>query len=191
MRAGASFVTAIAMSKTSFVTAIAMSKASFVTAIATCNTVYYGQTIRPRGSAIVQFLVTPSCVSATFATFVPSYVITSRRDDVTSEPPSAVTDTFIDRMTLPAVGYGYPVVTIGMITPVVVSPIIRSDVNAPDALVPVVLSRPDETPLTVRCVLPVARPPIVRELELVTVVRAVLMSSPAPLGPPLPPGPKP
>jgi hypothetical protein len=52
----------------------------------------------------VQFLVTPSCVITTFAVAEPSYVITSRRDDVEADEPAGVTVACIERMTVPAVG---------------------------------------------------------------------------------------
>src|SRR5687768_173474 len=54
-----------------------------------------------------------------------------------------------------------------------VSPITRTALNAPVLLVPVVVSRPDDVPLTVRCVLPAARPEIVRSLACSTVDRAL------------------
>ncbi len=43
---------------------------------------YQLHTGRPRGNAIVQFFVVPSCVITNFAVAVPSYVMTSRRDVV-------------------------------------------------------------------------------------------------------------
>ena len=39
----------------------------------------------------MQFFVTPSCVITTFAVADPSYVTTSRRDDVDGDSPSSVT----------------------------------------------------------------------------------------------------
>jgi hypothetical protein len=53
---------------------------------------------------LVQFFVTPSCVITTFAVADPSYVTTSRRDDVDGDAPLKVTVACIDRTTVPAVG---------------------------------------------------------------------------------------
>lgn len=46
----------------------------------------YGQTGRPRGKASVQALVAPSLVMLIFAVALPSYVMTSRRDELTGAP---------------------------------------------------------------------------------------------------------
>jgi hypothetical protein len=111
----------------------------------------------------VQFWVVPSCVITTFAVADPSYVMTSRRDDVVGDWPEIVTVALMARMTVPAVGYVCVVVLVGagMTTPLVVSPATRLAVNAPCDDVPLVLSVPDDAPFTVRCVLPLASPVIV------------------------------
>jgi hypothetical protein len=66
----------------------------------------YGQTGRPRGNASVQAFVAPSLVMLIFAVALPSYVMTSRRDELTGAPLAYVTETDIARTTVPAVGYG-------------------------------------------------------------------------------------
>ena len=53
----------------------------------------------------------------------------------------------------------------GITTFLTVSPVTRFAVNAPCIVVPVVVSDPADTPFTVRCVLPFARPVIVCELD--------------------------
>ena len=53
----------------------------------------------------------------------------------------------------------------GTVKPVVVSPLMRSEVNAPLSDLPVVLSEPADFPLTVRSVLLEARPVTVRSLD--------------------------
>ena len=64
----------------------------------------YGQTGRPRGNAIVQDLFVPSCVIVILAIALPSYVTTSRRVDVVAAEPSTLMTTFMERVTMPAVG---------------------------------------------------------------------------------------
>jgi hypothetical protein len=98
-------------------------------------------------------------VITTFAVVDPSYVMTSRRDDVAGDCPEIVTVALIARMTVPAVGYGGVVlVGAGMTTPLIVSPVTRIAVKAPCRDVPVVFSVPDDAPFTVRCALPFASP---------------------------------
>lgn len=60
-----------------------------------------------------------------------------------------------------------------MVRALVVSPAVRDEVNATPSFVPVVDSVPADFPSTVRCVLVDARPPIVKLLELLTVLVAV------------------
>ena len=65
----------------------------------------YGQTGRPRGRVSVQAFVAPSLVMLIFAVALPSYVTTSRREELTGDPLAYVTVTDIARITVPAVGY--------------------------------------------------------------------------------------
>jgi hypothetical protein len=130
----------------------------------------------PCGSGIVQFCVVPSCVMTTFAVAEPSYVTTSRREDDVGDCPVMVTVAAIARMTVPAVGYGcsFVVVAAGMTTAVTVSPVVRFAVNAPSFDLPVLDSVAADVPLTVRFVLPGARPATVWLLVSFTVL--VLLS---------------
>src|SRR5512146_2934285 len=136
----------------------------------------YWQDRWPRGSGNVQFCVVPSCVITTFAVAEPSYVITSRREDVVGEPPDSVTVTLIARITVPAVGYGNVVVLAGtgITTLLTVSPATRLAVNAPCGDLPVVFSVPADAPSIVRLVLPLARPEMVSLLDSLTTL--VLLS---------------
>jgi hypothetical protein len=82
------------------------------------------------------------------------------RDEIVGDCPLIVTVADIARMTVPAVGYVCPLVAVwtGMTTPVTVSPAERLAVNAPCIDLPVVDSVAADVPLTVRFVLPGARP---------------------------------
>jgi hypothetical protein len=81
----------------------------------------------------------------------------------------------IDRTMVPAVGYGcrFASLLTGTTRPVVVSPATRVAVNVPWLEVPVVDSRPDEAPFTVRAVLPAANPLTVWLLVSFTVLALV------------------
>src|SRR5215213_11056454 len=96
----------------------------------------------------------------TFAVAEPSYVTTSRRDDVVGAWPVIVTVAVIERVIEPAVGYGRVLVLVGtgMTTALIVSPATRLAVKAPFSDVPVVVSVPADVPFTVRCALPFAKP---------------------------------
>ena len=58
----------------------------------------------PLGSGRVHVFVTPFSVMTTFATALPSYVMTSRRDSVTEAVVPYCNDARIERITVPAVG---------------------------------------------------------------------------------------
>ena len=60
----------------------------------------------------------------------------------------------------------------GIVSPVVVSPIVRATANVPELSRPLVLSEPADVPVTVRRVLPLARPVTVRSLRWATAVWA-------------------
>src|SRR5690348_2301796 len=122
----------------------------------------YEQLSGPLGNGLVQFFVVPFTVISTFAVAEPSYVTFSRRSTEADWVPY-VTVTFMWRITVPALGYVGPVVAdgIGITRPEVVSPAVRVAVKSAVLVLPVVLSEPADMPSTVRCVLPVARPPTV------------------------------
>ena len=125
--------------------------------------------------------VVPSCVITNVAVADPLNVITSRRVDVFVVPSTVIT-TFIDRVTVPAVGYvGRPFST-GIVKPDVVSPIVREAVNAlPSRVVPAAFSEPCAVPFTVRSVLPAAVPVTVRSELLATVAETLSRRCTVPL----------
>src|ERR1041385_4623506 len=98
--------------------------------------------------------------------------MTSRRVVVAGVCPANVTVADMERMTVPAVGYGCELVDdcAGMTTFVTVSPAARLAVNAPALVLPVVDSVPDDVPFTVRLALPGARPVTVWLLFSLTVL---------------------
>src|SRR5215216_1636500 len=78
-----------------------------------------------------------------------------------------------------------------MTSPVVVSPARRVAVKLPRLDTPVADSCPRDVPLTVRCVLPLASPVVVRSLVLFTVVVALTIVAVSPNNRPPTPRPSP